>query len=64
MYLAAYHDMSDPVIRANREDIISRFALRLSNQETSILSLFKYQLFCLLARQVTVEPPVKVNTNL
>jgi hypothetical protein len=49
----------DPVICADRQDIISRFALGLSNQETPILSLFKYQLLRLLARKVTMEPPVK-----
>jgi hypothetical protein len=49
LYLTAYHDVCDPVICANREDKVSRFALGLSNQETSILSLFKYQLLCLLA---------------
>jgi len=49
LYLTAYHNVRDPVICAHRQDIVSRFALGLSNQETPILSLFKYQLLRLLA---------------
>jgi len=49
LYLTAYHNVCDPVICADRQDIVSRFALGLSNQETPILSLFKYQLLRLLA---------------
>lgn len=49
LYLTAYHNVCDPVICADRQDIVSRFALGLSNQETPILSLFEYQLLRLLA---------------